>query len=141
MQTCPKYIENELNNIKLYDKNLQSFVLKLRTNILPTQIFLKIQYPDNINDVCKIFNAKIENIQHIFTCDKNKMNIDEIAGLVENNMFEFFNNKKYIVKETSKLEWLKIWISDVYSGTFNPSIMKRFIIEKQIISSVNEKKK
>jgi ribonuclease HI len=141
MQTCPKYIENELNNIKMYDKNLQSFVLKLRTNILPTQVFLKMQYPDKIDDVCKICNVKMENIQHIFTCDKNKMNIDEIAGLVENNMFEFFNNKKYLIKETPKIEWLKTWISEAHCGTFNPSIMKRFLIEKQMISDIEEKKK
>ena len=95
MQKKPYHIENELNNIKHFDKNLQIFVLKIRANVLPTQQFLNLQYLKEVDDTCKICKMRIEDIKHIFDCTKNKMDTRELAGLVEENIFNNFNNNKF----------------------------------------------
>ena len=51
------------------------------------------------------------------------MDTKEIAGLVEKNIFNNFNNNKYLVDDTPKIEWLNNWIMEAFIGTFNPNIM------------------
>ena len=106
MQKKSNYIENELNNIKYFDKNLQIFILKIRVNVLSTQQFLNLQYPKEVDDTCKLCKMRIEDIKHIFDCTKNKMDTRELARLVEENIFNNFNNNKYLVDDIPKIEWL-----------------------------------
>ena len=67
------------------------------------------------------------------------MNTKEIAGLVEDKIFQTFNSNKYLVKETPKLEWLNNWIKEAYTGTLNPNIIKQFKIEKPMNSEDSKK--
>ena len=119
MQNTKKtnYIENELNNIKYFDKNLQIFVLKIRANVIPTQQFLNIQYPNDVDETCKICKMRIKDIKHIFDCNKNKMDTKKIAGMVEENIFKYFNNNKYLVNDTPKINWLNNWIREAWWNT------------------------
>ena len=82
---------------------------------------------------------RIEDIKHIFDCTKNKMDTRELAGLVEENIYNNFNNNKYLVDDTLKIEWLNNWIREAFNRTFNPNIMKQFKIDRTI-RSVDSKK-
>ena len=82
---------------------------------------------------------RIEDIKHIFDCKKNKMDTRDIVGMVEENIFKNFNNNKYLVNDTPKIEWLNNWIKEAFIRTFNSNIMKQFKIDKTIRSEDSKK--
>ena len=67
------------------------------------------------------------------------MDTREIAEMVEENIFKYFNNNKYLVNDTPKINWLNNWIREDFIRTFNPNIMKQFKIDKTIRSEDSKK--